>query len=156
MTVETGNAEAQADLTPSGGTSEDSSGLTEQTVQGLSRTVTRLKQQIAALSASSASSDPKDVETLKKELGSTSAENKRLKIALKYPDVSDFLTKAMEKQKLDPDLIDDEFVAVIREGQKKTSPEETVEVGHNPVRGQQSQDQQDEATLRQMTSLFKN
>ena len=152
---EGGNAGEVADLTAQAGTSDDSQDLTEQaTVEGLSRTVTRLKKQIAAISSSSSTGDPEEVANLKRELDSTKSELKKRDLALKYPDVAPFLMKAMEK-KLDPELVDDEFVAAIREGKGKTeASEEEVEVGHNPQRGNLSKEQQDEALLRALPSLF--
>lgn len=154
-TDQNGNAVVDAGLTSEEGQPGSQQDLTEErTVQGLSRTVTKLKQQIAALSASSNIADPEDVTTLKTELERTKTELKRRDIALKYPDVSDFLLKAMTKQKLDPDLIDDEFISAIREGKKTQAPEEEIEVGHNPPRGNLTQDQQDEALLRTLKSLF--
>lgn len=66
-------------------------------------------------------------------------ENLGLKVALKYSDVAPILQKAFEKGAINPEFVDDDFVAAIRaaSGQGGTpapKTEDTESPAHNPVR----------------------
>lgn len=89
----------------------------------------------------------KEVERLRRE-------NTMYKTAAKYPDVAPTLLKAFEKNALNPEFIDDEFVAAIRAAQQGTTvpKEETGVPAHNPVR--QSGNETPADILKRMTSLW--
>ena len=80
-------------------------------------------------------------------------ENKELKVRLKYPDVAEILQRVMAKD-VNPDAIDDDFVAILRAGVKGSTADDddTGTPAHNPPRKTSNESPADQ--LKAMTTIF--
>lgn len=150
-----GNAVVDAGLTtPKVETPENEPDLTE-VVAGLSRTVSTLKKQLAEKAAKPDDDTVAQIEALTKERDAAKVEAQKLGVKVKYGDVADVLDKLLSKPNFDASLIDDEFVNEIRKARNPNAEEETPSEGaHNTPRGKVTADQQDEANLRNLGSLW--
>ena len=131
------------------GKSGDGQGNSDQVIAGLNRSLNKQVEEnkrLAAEVAKFAQEPEKDPRGDKLE-----RENKSLKTFLKYPDVAQILQKAVEKG-VDPDLLDDDFVAALRAGTSKPNEETVGTPAHNPVR--QTSPESPADVLKRVTSIF--
>ena len=146
---ETGTAAQSAGNTQQG-TAGTGAGITEEAYKGLQREsgqklaaaaaeLANLKAELEQAKAGSA-----EAATLKAELAKTQ------KLA-NYADIQAFLKKSFDRG-LDPDKVDDEYVAEIRAG-RKTAEEVISNPGHNPARGSTTAEDDADKLLRAIPSL---
>lgn len=145
MTIEAGNAGAGAGNTVTGTAAQTAGNTESEVVKGLTRQINATKAELDEAKKGSA----KAVE-LEAELANTKAELAKTKTLAKYGDIADILTDSFERG-MNPDKVDDDFVAKIR-----TKFKETTDEGPrvNPVKGSTTPEQDAERLLRGLTSLI--
>lgn len=135
------------------GKPEDGQSLSdsEKVVAGLNRSVTAKNKEIKRLTEEleAAKAAGKSGEGESEELATSKKELAKVKLLLKYKDVADKLEKVLEK--VDPEVVDDDFVSMFRSSQQE---EETEGPAHNPGRRVPSEQQNAEKLLRSLPSLF--
>ena len=133
-----------AATTEKSGTAGEAAGKADPVVAGLTKAHNKEREARLAAEARLAEALTKlgDDEERGTKMSRLEKENLGLKVALKYSDVAPILQKAFEKGAINPEFVDDDFVAAIRAASNGGAPapktEDTESPAHNPVRSTSS------------------